>query len=128
MGCLPVMRISALASHFVRSLAVGFVAGCGAGAPAPATPAGGAAAPGGTAAVEAGPPTSAAGTPYVWKNVTILGGGFVTGIEFSPVAAGVIYARTDVGGAYRWDPNAKVWIPLTDHFDRKSNFLGIESL
>jgi xyloglucan-specific exo-beta-1,4-glucanase len=89
---------------------------------------GGAPARGAAAAVEAGPPTSAAGTPYVWKNVTILGGGFVTGIEFSPVAAGVIYARTDVGGAYRWDPSAKVWIPLTDHFERKSNYLGIESL
>jgi xyloglucan-specific exo-beta-1,4-glucanase len=122
------MRISARSNHFLLVLGVGLVGGCGAGAPAPATPVGGAPARGAAAAVEAGPPTSAAGTPYVWKNVTILGGGFVTGIEFSPVAAGVIYARTDVGGAYRWDPSAKVWIPLTDHFERKSNYLGIESL
>ncbi len=78
--------------------------------------------------VDPGPPTSAAGTPYQWKNVTILGGGFVTGVVFSPVTAGVVYARTDVGGAYRYDPKAEVWIPITDHFDRKSNFMGIESI
>ncbi len=75
------------------------------------------------------PPTESKGTPYVWKNVTILGGGFVTGIVFSPVKAGVVYARTDVGGAYRQNPADNSWIPLTDHFGRAdSNNLGIESI
>jgi len=75
------------------------------------------------------PATSTAGTPYTWKNVTILGGGFVTGIVFSPVERGLVYARTDVGGAYRRDPTSGVWIALTDHFGRAdANYLGVESI
>jgi hypothetical protein len=75
------------------------------------------------------PATSEAGTPYNWKNVTILGGGFVTGVIFSPAKAGVVYARTDVGGAYRMDPTTKTWLPLTDMFGRAdSGFTGIESM
>ncbi len=65
---------------------------------------------------------------YDWKNVVILGGGFVSGIVFSPVAKDLVYARTDVGGAYRFDPATKSWIPLTDQLGRDSNFYGIESL
>jgi xyloglucan-specific exo-beta-1,4-glucanase len=75
------------------------------------------------------PPTKSDGTPYVWKNVTILGGGYVTGVVYSPAKAGVVYARTDVGGAYRLNPTDKSWIPLTDHFNRQqSNYVGVESL
>ena len=74
------------------------------------------------------PPTSPAGTPYVWKNVVILGGGFVTGVVFSPARVGLAYARTDVGGAYRMNPD-KSWVPLTDHFGRAdSNLTGVESI
>jgi photosystem II stability/assembly factor-like uncharacterized protein len=65
---------------------------------------------------------------YDWKNVVILGGGFVSGIVYSPVEKDLVYARTDVGGAYRWDPAGKAWIALTDHLPRDSNDLGIESL
>jgi photosystem II stability/assembly factor-like uncharacterized protein len=61
--------------------------------------------------------------------VTILGGGFVTGVVFSPAKANVVYARTDVGGAYRLDPVNKVWIPLMDMFGRAdSGFTGVESI
>jgi photosystem II stability/assembly factor-like uncharacterized protein len=96
--------------------------------PGGATPNGGGAAVAGAVPLpDAGPPTPA-GAPYQFKNVVILGGGFVTGIEFSPAKKDLVYARTDVGGAYRWDPQGKVWIPLTDHFDRMSNYMGIESL
>ena len=66
---------------------------------------------------------------YQWRNVAIGGGGFVTGIEFHPAERGLAYARTDVGGAYRWDARAARWIPLTDwigHDD--ANLTGIESL
>ncbi len=66
---------------------------------------------------------------YTWKNVVIGGGGFVTGLAFSPVQAGILYARTDVGGAYRYDTANKSWIPLTDFISHKdANYMGIESL
>ena len=42
--------------------------------------------------------------PYTWKNAVIKGGGFVSGIITSPVLPGLVFARTDVGGAYRHDP------------------------
>lgn len=66
---------------------------------------------------------------YTWKSVVINGGGFVTGLMFSPVAAGILYARTDVGGAYRYDSKNKSWIPITDFLGHKQgNYLGIESV
>ncbi|HXN32315.1 MAG TPA: xyloglucanase [Polyangiaceae bacterium] len=66
---------------------------------------------------------------YAWQNATILGGGFVSGIEFSPAQPDLIYARTDVGGAYRWDATAQHWAPLTDWVGRdNSNLTGIESI
>ena len=90
-------------------------------------------APGGsTTAVsdpQSGPPSSAQGTPYEWKSVPILGGGFVTGVIFSRLERDLIYARTDIGGAYRWEPSSRSWAALTDGFDRdQANYLGIESL
>ena len=91
-------------------------------------------APGAVAAVAAPAPAAAASNgappksvPYKWKNVVILGGGFVSGILFSPVEKDLVYARTDVGGAYRWNPSDKTWIALNDDLGRDSNFLGIES-
>ncbi|MFZ5895826.1 MAG: carbohydrate-binding protein [Myxococcota bacterium] len=75
------------------------------------------------------PPTSSQGTPYAFRNVTILGGGFVSGIVFSPAKSGVAYARTDVGGIYRLDPTRRRWLPLTDMFGRvDSNSMGVESI
>jgi xyloglucan-specific exo-beta-1,4-glucanase len=89
----------------------------------------------GTSAVAAvadpssGTQTSAEGTPYVWKSVPILGGGFVTGVIFSRLEQDLIYARTDIGGAYRWEPATHSWSAITDGFNRdEANYLGIESL
>jgi photosystem II stability/assembly factor-like uncharacterized protein len=77
----------------------------------------------------AGGETAADGTPYTWKNVPILGGGFVTGVIFSKLEKDLIYARTDIGGAYRWEPASKTWSPITDGLSRDdANYMGIESL
>jgi len=67
--------------------------------------------------------------PYVWRNVTIVAGGFVPGIIFSPKQPGLVYCRTDIGVAYRWDAVAKCWIPLTDWVGpADSNLMGCESI
>ncbi|XRQ05567.1 cellulose binding domain-containing protein [Actinomadura welshii] len=57
---------------------------------------------------------SAAAETYTWKNARIDGGGFVPGIVFSRKEQNLIYARTDIGGAYRWDQPQKRWTPLLD--------------
>jgi photosystem II stability/assembly factor-like uncharacterized protein len=67
--------------------------------------------------------------PYVWDSVVIGGGGFVTAVVPSRAAPGVAYARTDVGGAYRWDPRRKRWSPLLDWVaEGQTGYLGIDSL
>ncbi len=67
--------------------------------------------------------------PYTWKSVDIHGGGFVTGVIFSKAKAGILYVRTDVGGAYRYNASDRSWTPLTDFVNRKDgNFMGIESI
>ncbi|MGQ4331010.1 WD40/YVTN/BNR-like repeat-containing protein [Streptomyces hayashii] len=66
---------------------------------------------------------------YRWRDVAIGGGGFVTGVLFHPAVRGLAYARTDIGGAYRWDDRAARWTPLTDHLGWDDwNLLGVEAL
>ncbi|MBV7694206.1 cellulose binding domain-containing protein [Streptomyces sp. TRM70350] len=52
---------------------------------------------------------------YTWKNARIDGGGFVPGIVFNRTEKNLAYARTDIGGAYRWAESSKTWTPLLDH-------------
>lgn len=67
--------------------------------------------------------------PYRWNNAQVVGGGYVTGLVFNPREKGLLYARTDMGGAYRWDTGAEQWIPLTDWVGEKDwNLLGIDSV
>lgn len=55
-----------------------------------------------------------AGPSYTWQNVQIVAGGYVTGLYFHPTQKGLMYARTDIGGAYRWSPTDSQWVPLLD--------------
>ncbi|MFZ0632011.1 MAG: hypothetical protein WA399_09190 [Acidobacteriaceae bacterium] len=67
--------------------------------------------------------------PYIWKNAQIVGGGFVSGIVFDPTVPGLRYARTDIGGAYRWDNPAHRWLPLLDWIGAKDlNLMGVASI
>lgn len=87
-----------------------------------------------TAALTALPiPTAHAAEPqpqaYRWRNAVIGGTGFVTGVLFHPTTPGLAYARTDIGGAYRWDAPTARWTPLTDHLGWDDwNLLGVEAL
>ncbi|MGW4911640.1 cellulose binding domain-containing protein [Streptomyces sp. NPDC004270] len=51
---------------------------------------------------------------YTWHNARIDGGGFVPGIVFNRSEKNLAYARTDIGGAYRWQESTKTWTPLLD--------------
>src|SRR5690349_14956985 len=59
--------------------------------------------------------SAAAAETYSWGNVEIAGGGFVPGIVFNQSEPNLVYARTDIGGAYRLNPQTNRWIPLLDH-------------
>jgi photosystem II stability/assembly factor-like uncharacterized protein len=66
---------------------------------------------------------------YDFHNVAIGGGGFVTGIIFNPSEKGLVYVRTDVGGAYRLDSALRRWVPLLDWANQTDwNLFGVESL
>ncbi|GAA3187303.1 xyloglucanase [Streptomyces virens] len=58
--------------------------------------------------------TTLAADTYTWKNARIDGGGFVPGIVFNRSEKDLAYARTDIGGAYRWQEATKTWTPLLD--------------
>jgi xyloglucan-specific exo-beta-1,4-glucanase len=64
---------------------------------------------------------------YVWRNVTVGGGGFAPDIIFSRAQRGLAYLRTDMGGVYRWSERRRRWIPLEDGI-AQSSYFGIESI
>lgn len=51
---------------------------------------------------------------YEYKNASIPGGGYVTGLLYHPRQPGILYARTDIGGVYRYDYEKKHWKSLID--------------
>ncbi|CAJ0791578.1 Xyloglucanase [Ralstonia mannitolilytica] len=80
---------------------------------------------------------TSAGTPggsqqgTTWTSVKWGGGGYVTGLIYHPSNANLLYARTDVGGAYRWNAANSTWTPITDGIGfggGEGDFHGVESL
>lgn len=66
---------------------------------------------------------------YAWDSVAIGGGGFVSAVLPSRARPAITYARTDVGGAYRWDEAARRWIPLLDWVSEdQAGLLGVDAL
>jgi photosystem II stability/assembly factor-like uncharacterized protein len=73
--------------------------------------------------------TQPGSVPYTWKSVQIVGGGFVDGFVFHPTAKDVLYARTDIGGAYRRNPQTHRWEPMLDWVSYADlNLMGVESI
>jgi hypothetical protein len=78
---------------------------------------------------QAAAPAAVAKSGYRWRGVVMGGTGFITGVLFHPAVRGLAYARTDIGGAYRWDDRTDRWIPLTDHLGWDDvNLLGVEAM
>ncbi|MCU6496978.1 cellulose binding domain-containing protein [Rugamonas sp. A1-17] len=66
---------------------------------------------------------------YHWDTVAMGGGGYVSGLVPSKTERGILYARTDVGGAYRWDAAHTRWIALNDWVGTAdTGLMGAESL
>ena len=64
--------------------------------------------------------------PYTYGTLAIGGGGFVSGIIASGSSK---YARTDVGGAYKWNAGDCSWQPITNFISEEDKgLLSIEAL
>jgi xyloglucan-specific exo-beta-1,4-glucanase len=73
--------------------------------------------------------TTGAANTFAWGNVAIGGGGFVSGIVASPIEPNLFYARTDVGGAYRWSEVDQKWVAMTDWIGSdETGLLGVEAI
>ncbi|UII27506.1 PKD domain-containing protein [Fulvivirga maritima] len=66
---------------------------------------------------------------HTWDNVAMGGGGFVSAVIAAPNDPNVFYARTDVGGAYRWDEASASWVPLLDWVSSdERGLLGVDGI
>lgn len=71
----------------------------------------------------------ATSSAYKWDNVAIGGGGSVTGIIAHPQVPDLFFARTDVGGAYRWDHTNQRWVNMLNGIPYTEwNLYGAESI
>ena len=66
-------------------------------------------------------------TLFEFGQVAMGGGGFVSGV-FATKEDGLYYARTDVGGAYRFDKSLDRWVSVSyDISEEDRGLLGIEA-
>jgi photosystem II stability/assembly factor-like uncharacterized protein len=63
---------------------------------------------------------------FTWRTVPWGGGGYIPAFLYHPKSPKILYARTDVGGMYRYDYQARKWIPLLDHLSRAdADLMGV---
>ncbi len=73
--------------------------------------------------------SASAAKPYSWTVVPYGAGGYVDGFIYHPTEKGLLYARTDVGGLYRYDYTTKTWIALLDHLvHADADLMGVLSI
>jgi len=104
----------------IPALVAGILAGCSGGNTTP-----------GATGTQAPALAATTGSATSWTAVKWGGGGYVTGLIYHPVNSSLLYARTDVGGAYRWNSTNSTWTPITDGLGwgpNEGQFHGVESL
>ncbi len=62
---------------------------------------------------------------YTYKSLSVPGGGFVTGFVFHPNIPNILYARTDIGGIYRFDFENGKWHSLADWITEYNRYLAL---
>lgn len=76
-----------------------------------------------------GTPPIATAEEYFWDNLPVGGGGYVTGIAIHPSDKNLMYIRTDVGGAYSWDPVKKRWLQMLNWVGpHNDNLIGVDGM
>ena len=71
---------------------------------------------------------------YAWKPLKIGGGGWVVGMYIHPTEPDLMYIRTDVSGAYRWDASSSEWKQIVTSYSLPSEYIenstydGVSSL
>lgn len=71
---------------------------------------------------------------YVWNPLKIGGGGWVVGMDIHPTEQGLLYIRTDVSGAYRWNPQTSYWerivttATMPAEYNSYGSYEGVHSL
>ena len=83
---------------------------------------------GDTSVVETPADTGVAESGWKFGQVAMGGGGFVSGV-FATSQEGLYYARTDVGGAYRYNSDTQLWESLSYGISEDDQgFLGVAAL
>lgn len=61
---------------------------------------------------------------YTWKPLKVGAGGWMVGMDIHPTEPNLIYARTDVSGAYRWDAATSSWKQLVTATSMPGTYVG----
>ena len=66
---------------------------------------------------------------YSWTNVNIGGGGYTTDILIHPKEPGLMYARSDVAGVFKWNSKENKWESLMGSFGYSNNrVFGVDGI